>query len=373
MNQAHSSADPISPETIELAISILQGRLLGKQANLPLPAQVDHEELIRFGSQQRISQALAGGVRNMKHEGPFGAGVELLLSAFETDGAKQNKVYRTTLLNLAKRLNEAGIPMVALKGAAFLVEEKDPASWRSISDIDVLVSEAHVHRAGEALASAGYQFLLPEDGYRIEDHHHFRPMQDPVTGTAVEVHTRFVWNRADDPTNPEEIIARSSVKIVDGVEVRIPCPEHRIAHLIVHAQIGDRRFVARRIELKDILDLAIIANHYQVDWLEVEALFDRVGQRKHFLGFMASAAGILGQALPTLPLDLGPGQAWANAAQQSLANPNIGSFLMSIEILKEYISRIALRRDGLKLMFQTLADTDRLRILLMTQFRKLRK
>ena len=150
--------------------------------------------------------------------------------------------------DLAGLLCAAGIEAVALKGAATIAETGgEPAPWREMLDLDLLVSPPELPRAVDALRGAGY--TGDAEAYVATDYH-FPALYPPPGGAAtVELHTRTGWSRGGPL---REIGARSLPGGLRGL--RVPTAEDRLVHLVHHAQIADRRRRRRSLRLRDALD-----------------------------------------------------------------------------------------------------------------------
>ncbi len=60
------------------------------------------------------------------------------------------------LRQVQRVLDREGIPLMALKGVAYLAARLPPSGWRNLSDIDLLVPEQDIDRAEQALKQAGW-------------------------------------------------------------------------------------------------------------------------------------------------------------------------------------------------------------------------
>ncbi|SFI48776.1 nucleotidyltransferase family protein [Albimonas pacifica] len=154
--------------------------------------------------------------------------------------------------DLAGLLAAAGIEAVALKGAAAIAQAGgEPAPWREMLDLDLLVAPDDLPGAVDALRGAGY--TGDAEAYVATDYH-FPALYPPPGGAAtVELHTRTGWSRGGPL---REIRARSLATGVPGL--RIPTAEDRLVHLVHHAQVADRRRQRRSLRLRDALDWRLL-------------------------------------------------------------------------------------------------------------------
>jgi hypothetical protein len=131
----------------------------------------------------------------------------------------------------------AGIdaPIVALKGAAYLLLDLRLARGRQPADVDVLVPEPALGRAEAALKAAGWvaTTLHPYDEryYRLWTHE-LPPMLHPSRGIPLDLHHGLVPRTSRIRPDARRVVERS--RPVDGSDVRVPCPSHLVVHAAVH-------------------------------------------------------------------------------------------------------------------------------------------
>jgi len=85
---------------------------------------------------------------------------DLVKSAYYQSAA-QNALLQRELGLLLNALEEAGIPVIALKGAHLAIALYPEIALRPMNDLDLLVHEADFDRARQALASIGYTLPFP--------------------------------------------------------------------------------------------------------------------------------------------------------------------------------------------------------------------
>lgn len=135
-------------------------------------------------------------------------------------------------------LARASLAAVALKGVLLGERYYPRPSSRATSDIDLLVAEDDLERAGEALSDIGYRgFDGPsEQRFRREHHHlHFEHPHAPP----LELH--FHAYRGFGSTLRSEPLLRRSRVYADWKAVRILEPADELLYLAVHA--AAHRFV----------------------------------------------------------------------------------------------------------------------------------
>lgn len=131
------------------------------------------------------------------------------------------------LREITKSLDEAGIPLIVLKGMALAYLAYPDPYCRSMSDIDLFVPRAGLKRAFELVGRLGYRGsrnFFSQDGstlvssdksVQIELHGSLPSFED------LGVDSAFLWERS----LPADL---------DGIQVRVLHPEDCIQHLCLH-------------------------------------------------------------------------------------------------------------------------------------------
>lgn len=149
------------------------------------------------------------------------------------------------------RFERAGVPFVLLKGLGLAERLYEDSSDRMGIDVDVLVREEDLRKAGEQLEAMGFRPAHP-DHYRAR---HFHIPYYPVGNRyhfAVEVH----WE-VTPATSPVQFRARDWLGSARPVELRcgpvlLPGKADEIAHVAWHA------FAAGSPRLRDLRDAALL-------------------------------------------------------------------------------------------------------------------
>lgn len=157
----------------------------------------------------------------------------------------------------------AGVaPLVAMKGAAYVVAGLPAAEGRLFNDIDVLVPRAQLPRAEAALMLAGWRSggLTPYDErYYRRWMHEIPPMQHVRRGTVIDVHHAILPDTARYFPDPEKLLGR--IVPVDAMPgVFVLGPEDRILHAAAHL-FHDGELPHG---LRDLTDLDLLLAHEAV-------------------------------------------------------------------------------------------------------------
>jgi hypothetical protein len=138
------------------------------------------------------------------------------------------------LLDLA--LADLGIPVLILKGAAYVASCHPAAAGRLMSDIDILVPKSALGRVEAALMLAGWVSTLrdPYDQrYYRRWMHELPPMTHIRRGTSLDVHHNLLPETGRIRTTPERVIEDSSP--LSGLHcLRVPSQVDLILHSATH-------------------------------------------------------------------------------------------------------------------------------------------
>lgn len=163
---------------------------------------------------------------------------------------QRNRRLRTQLLEVVRDLNLNGIVPILLKGSIPLfLAERGPAEGRITSDLDLAVDARELPGAEAALIRMGYRSVAG-DGV----------LARPEDAGVVEL------RRSQPPAG----LAGSMLVEVDGLRLRIPSPEARALHLMVHDLLKEGDYWRGRIELRHMHDLAGLSRD-GVDWNAVRS------------------------------------------------------------------------------------------------------
>jgi hypothetical protein len=137
------------------------------------------------------------------------------------------------LVPVERALASAGIAHVRLKGAALVGDIYDDPGLRPMCDVDLLVGNADVRRAAEALGALGYRPADPselEPGSRAARRtYHVQLVRDAPGGDLLELH----W----DMTQREGLLQHIGLDVVGILAGRRgvrPAPEDELLLLAVH-------------------------------------------------------------------------------------------------------------------------------------------
>nr|WP_199039164.1 nucleotidyltransferase family protein [Dyella sp. ASV24] len=180
--------------------------------------------------------------------------------------ARRHERIDTLLDRIDALARDAGVPLVALKGAALHAMGLYAAGERPMADIDLLVSEDHQERAGVMLEGMGYVLSFigwKHRVYKPADHANVACLGEHCdTPVNIELHTRI-----------QERLPIAVVDITSCIYPRSPVPGINpypsrgalMSHLLLHAAGNICNRTMRLIHLNDISLLA--ARMVRSEWL----------------------------------------------------------------------------------------------------------
>ncbi len=209
---------------------------------------------------------------------------------------------------IGKALDELGLPLLLLKGAAYAAAGLPPAAGRLFSDIDILVPEESLAQVEAALMVQGWistHHDAYDQRYYREWMHELPPMTHFLRQTTIDVHHTILPRTAAQRPDPR--LLRAAARPLAGPDApergAILCPTDMVLHSATHL-FADGEFDKG---LRDLWDLHRLLTHFgQHEPGFWEALPDRARQlqlqRFLFYGLRYSAL-LLGTPVPAATFD----------------------------------------------------------------------
>ncbi len=255
----------------DLMLSLLQRP--DDLTRLPLPRL---DGALRYAETCRLLSSLGRRVR--------GAGVAERLPQEARDrifsasmwADEQARALRWESYFVGKILAGRDIPVIVLKGGAYLLGGFANADGRLVSDLDLMVPANHLQEAEQALLAAGYEYHKVDDydqSYYREWMHELPPLVNPHRGLVVDLH-----HNVAPPVSrlkiPAERLFEQAVPLVEGF-LRLG-DEDLVLHLCVHMFHDGELNNA----LRELLDLDGLLRTFGAD----DAYWDRLLDRAQALG-----------------------------------------------------------------------------------------
>ena len=198
-------------------------------------------------------------------------------------------------VEMARRaLGDLGVPVVLLKGSAFIAAGLAAGQGRFVGDLDILVPRAELDRVEAALLGAGWEWVKPDpydDAYYRRWMHELPPLIHRERDRMIDVHHTILPLTAR-PTPDAGALIADSVALPNGL--RILNPNDMICHAAAHL-FADGDMSGGMRNLWDI--------HCLVDDFGAAGLAERA--RRHGLASAVRRALRLAHALYDTPLPEG--------------------------------------------------------------------
>ena len=193
------------------------------------------------------------------------------LDAIHELNAERNRQLLGEIETLASLLNEAGIEPVLLKGSAYLVTGVySDFGDRFLQDIDFLTSPLQSAQAFETIQRSGYEPYVPNPVALVYHHH---PMLTQTHCIPVEVHHSLGLGASGTFLTADEIVNGSIPFRLGQATVRVPSPEHLMAHLILHSQMQFGSYDRIWPSLRAMLDLVLLERRFTIAWDVIRSRF----------------------------------------------------------------------------------------------------
>ncbi len=166
------------------------------------------------------------------------------------------------LQRIVELLRLAGVPVVVLKGAAYIAGDLPAAYGRVFTDIDILVPRDNLDVAEQRLVAAGW---LGEEKSRWDQRfyrrwmHQVPPMVHAVRESVVDLHFAIVPSKARNPVASDPLFDAAQGTARDPqIKVLAPCDMvlHSATHLFNEGEFNRA--------LRDLVDLDLLLRHFAV-------------------------------------------------------------------------------------------------------------
>lgn len=158
-------------------------------------------------------------------------------------------------------LDDVEVPLVVLKGAAYVLAGLPPARGRLFADLDLLVPESRIEQVEKTLLARGWYRtqLDPYDEryYRIWMHE-IPPLRHRERETEIDIHHTIVPRTSR--LSPAASLLIEASRNLPGTRVRVLAPADMVLHALVHLFLeGDPH---EGLRLRDLLDVHGLLEHF---------------------------------------------------------------------------------------------------------------
>jgi Uncharacterised nucleotidyltransferase len=177
------------------------------------------------------------------------------LAAVATVAAHHQRTIRWEINRIQRALRNLDVPVVLLKGAAYLAAGLPAARGRLVGDVDIMVPRHALDAVERALEGAGWQPTIKapySQRYYRRWMHELPPLRHRDRATIIDVHHTILPRTARLKPHPDELWALA--QRLDGSPLRVLAPTDMVLHAAAHLfHDGDLRRSLR--DLVDISDL----------------------------------------------------------------------------------------------------------------------
>lgn len=175
-------------------------------------------------------------------------------------GERHGSAVRFEVAQIARALEDTGLPLLLLKGAAYAMAGLPAGRGRLFTDVDILVPKARLDEVEAALMLAGWAATGLDDydqRYYREWMHELPPMQHMQRGNSIDVHHAILPETARARPDPARLRA-AAVPVEGHPGLYVLAPVDMVLHSAVHL-FYDGEFDKG---LRDLLDIHRLLLHF---------------------------------------------------------------------------------------------------------------
>lgn len=149
---------------------------------------------------------------------------------------RQRESVRWEVHQLARALQHLAIPVLLLKGSAYVLGELPVSIGRLFGDIDILVPRSALSDVEQTMMTRGWTSAKQSDydqRYYRQWMHELPPMLNVRRGTVLDIHHTLLPLTSRYTPDPQKLIDDS--RVIPGLApLRIPSPQDLLIHSITH-------------------------------------------------------------------------------------------------------------------------------------------
>jgi hypothetical protein len=203
------------------------------------------------------------------------------------------------LRSIKRALGGLGVPVVLLKGAAYVAAGLPPARGRVFNDIDIMVPADALDTVERELLGRGWHFAeldAYDERYYRRWMHQIPPLTNAARQTAIDVHHTIVARTTRLKLTSEKLFAAALPVPGDDV-LRMLAPADMILHSATHL-LNEGKFDRG---LRDLDDINLLLRHFGADPAFWPLLVERACEldlRRPLFYALRYAAALLGTPVP---------------------------------------------------------------------------
>ncbi len=231
--------------------------------NLDLLFSMNLSEWDLFIRQARRANLLSRISVILRDEGHLHRVPEQVLPHLESEcklADQQKRVVEWEVRCIRQALDAIDLPVIFLKGAAYVAAQLPAARGRRFADVDILVPKTRIRQAEQALFLHGWlsEKLNPYDQkYYRKWMHEIPPLRHSKRRTVIDVHHAIIPQTMRLHPDPEKLIA-NTLPIGDDERLRVLSPTDMVLHSAAHLFL-DGEF---RNSLRDLVDMDQLVRHF---------------------------------------------------------------------------------------------------------------
>jgi hypothetical protein len=175
------------------------------------------------------------------------------------------------------------VPVVAMKGCAYLLVGTPNAGGRIFADVDLMVPEERLGDVEQRLRSRGWQLADVDDydeRYYRQWAHELPPMSHPERGVELDLHHNIVMRTAR--LKPSAALLLEAARPVPGSRFKVLAPVDMVLHAMAHLFAGGEMDDA----LRELVDIDSLIRHFSAT---EPRFWESLGQRSAALDLMRPA------------------------------------------------------------------------------------
>ena len=213
--------------------------------------------------------------------------------------------HRQTLLawelnRVAWALNGLDVPLIVLKGAAYVQARLPAAQGRLFADLDLLVAESRLDEVEKTLLGRGW-YRMPLDPYDERYYrtwmHEIPPLRHRERETEVDTHHAILPRTSR--LNPSASLLISAARPLSDPRLRVLAPTDMVLHALVHLFLeGDPQEGLRFRDLLDVHDLLQHFGQERAFWSELGPRARELSLERPLYYGLRFARRLLGREIP---------------------------------------------------------------------------
>ena len=184
------------------------------------------------------------------------------LEAAAVIAQEHERMIRWEVNRIQRALVKLAVPIILLKGAAYVMAGLPCARGRLVSDVDILVPKEQVVVVEQALTQHGWD-IITADAYDQQYYrrwmHELPPLRHRLRGTVVDLHHTILPETSRLKPDPAKLFANA--RPLEGTPFFVLAPTDMVLHSAAHA-FHDGELSN---SLRDLLDLHDLLSHFGTD------------------------------------------------------------------------------------------------------------